>query len=139
MAVLSEQRLLRKETVRGNKLSRSDLREHLGNEGCLLPWKTQNRTTSSPCCRAWKTLEGWRTRLAATPLMTYVSPPPPTLSGRVSSGKCCGDFGLTVRHHTISTLPSGARNRVRGGERQRSAARARWAQVVRSGCIPKAN
>src|SRR6516165_10873072 len=46
----------------------------------LLPWITQNRTTSSPCCRAWKTLEGWRTKLAATPMMTYLSPPLPTLS-----------------------------------------------------------
>ena len=94
-----------KKTVRGNKLPRSDLCEHLGNEGCLLPWITQNRTTSSPCCRAWKTLEGWRTRLAATPLMTYMSPPSPTLSGRVSSGKCFGDFGLTVRHHVKARPP----------------------------------
>ena len=60
----------------------------------VLPWITQNRTTSSPCCRAWKTLEGWRTRLAATLLMTYMSPRPPRLSEGVTSGKYFGDFGL---------------------------------------------
>ena len=105
MPVLSKQRLLRKQTVRGNKLPCSGLYEHLGNEGCLLPWITQNRTTSSPCCRAWKTLEGRRSRLAATPLMTSMWPPPPTLSGRVSSAKCFGDFGPTVRHHVKARPP----------------------------------
>ena len=75
----------------------------LGNEGCLLPWITQNRTTSSRCCRAWKALEGWRRRLAATPLTTYMSPP--TLSGRVSSGRCFGDFGLTIRHRVKARPP----------------------------------
>jgi hypothetical protein len=33
-------------------------------------------------------------------MMTYMPPPPPTLSGRVSSGKYFGDFGLTVRHQS---------------------------------------
>jgi hypothetical protein len=32
-------------------------------------------------------------------------PPPPTLSGRVSSGKCFADFGLTVRHHVKARAP----------------------------------
>jgi hypothetical protein len=39
----------------------------------------------------------------------------------------------------ILTPLSGRRKAGRGGERQRNAARARWAQIARHGCIPKAN
>src|SRR5262249_12257432 len=93
MPVLSEQRFA-KRNDQGEQTAVVRLMRASGESGMLLPSITQNRTTSSPCCRAWKTLEGWRTKLAATPMMTYMSPPPPTLSGRVSSGKCFGDFGL---------------------------------------------